>query len=101
MGVPHQSRLRLYRHGGSDLIIEGLAADGAVLVHVQIVAHLDAAQLVRRSGRQGVRRAELGVGLQPGIVGGQVGTQRAQGGRLFRTGPPGGSAGGGERFFTP
>ena len=54
MGVPHQSRLRLYRHGGSDLIIEGLAAEGAVLVHVQIVAHLHAAQLVRRSGPEGI-----------------------------------------------
>ncbi len=97
--VPHQPGLRLYRHGGSDLVIERFGAEGAVRGDVQRFAHFHAAQLVRRSGRQAVRRAELGVGLQPGIVGGQVGTQRAQGGRLFRTGPPGGSAGGGERFF--
>ena len=54
IGVPHQPGLRLYRHGGSDLVIEGLAAEGAVLVHVQIVAHLDAAQGVRCGGRQHV-----------------------------------------------
>lgn len=101
MGVPHQPRLRLDRHTGRDGVIQRLAAEGAVRSDVQIVAHLHAAQLVRCGGRQGVGRAELSVGLQPGIVGGQVGTQRAQGGRLFRTGPPGGSAGGGERFFTP
>jgi len=67
IGVPHQPGLRLYRHGGSDLVIEGLAAEGAVLVHVQIVAHLDAAQLVCRSRRQAVRPAELGVCLALGV----------------------------------
>ena len=59
MGVPHQSRLRLDRHTGRDGVIQRLAAQGAVRGNVQIVAHLHAAQLVRRSGRQGVRRAEF------------------------------------------
>ena len=65
--VPHQPRLRLYRHTGRDGVIQRLAAQGAVRGNVQIVAHLDAAQLVCRSGRQGVRRAELGIGLVLGI----------------------------------
>ena len=65
--VPHQPGLRLYRHGGSDLVIERFGAEGAVRGDVQRFAHFHAAQLVRRSGRQAVRRAELGVGLLFGV----------------------------------
>ena len=71
--VPHQPGLRLYRHGGSDLVIEGLAAEGAVRGDVQVVPYLYAAQRGCRSGRQGVRRAEFGVGLSFGIVVGKIG----------------------------